>query len=54
VPDFPYEGFYMPNQEVEKRDEWTVPEIRQIVPSSRTAGGPFAKNNQDDAFYKVS
>jgi hypothetical protein len=45
----------MTNQaEADKRDEWTVPEIRQIVPSSRTAGGGGDKNDQDDIFYKVS
>jgi hypothetical protein len=44
----------MTNQEVEKRDEWIVPELRQIVPASRTAGGPFAKHNQEDLFYRKS
>lgn len=39
------------------RDElksWTKPELRSIVPASRTRGGNGPQNDQDDSFYDLS
>lgn len=37
-----------------ERKAWKAPEVRAIIPSKRTAGGPFGMNDQEDSFYSVS
>lgn len=36
---------------VERREPWTSPAIRTIVPVDRTRGGGGDLNDQDDTFY---
>lgn len=36
------------------RKAWKAPEVRAVIPSKRTAGGPFAMNDQEDLFYSGS
>lgn len=37
-----------------ERKAWKAPTLRGVVPTKRTAGGPFNLNDQDDAFYSAS
>jgi hypothetical protein len=36
------------------RKAWKAPQVRAVIPSRRTAGGPFNLNDQDDTFYSTS
>ena len=37
-----------------KREEWSVPAIRSVVPLAHTRGGGGDINDQDDVFYDLS
>ena len=37
-----------------KREEWSAPAIRSVVPLTHTRGGIGDVDDQDDAFYVVS
>lgn len=37
-----------------ERKTWGTPEVRAVVRGKRTAGGPFAIDDQDDPFYSLS
>ena len=37
-----------------KREAWSAPAIRSVIPLSHTRGGPFDVNDQDDLNYRVS
>ncbi|HMO74766.1 MAG TPA: hypothetical protein PKD48_05430 [Sphingopyxis sp.] len=36
------------------RKDWKKPELRAVVPASRTRGGGFDANDQDDVIYDAS